>query len=90
MRVSHKNGVVLVLLILAGIVLGGFIGYLCKDISWLTWLNFGTEFGLGTSTGEGAWLLDLGIITLTFGFTIKITIAGIIGVIIGLLVYSRL
>lgn len=90
MRVSHKNGVVLALLIMAGMVLGSFLGYLAKDVSWLSWLNFGTEFGIGTSAGEGAVFFELGIITLTLGFTIKITVAGIIGVIIGLLVYSRL
>ena len=41
-----KNSLVLLLLMLAGVVLGGFIGYLAKDVSWLSWLNYGQTFGI--------------------------------------------
>ncbi len=90
MRVSHKNGVVLVLLIMAGMVLGGFLGYIFKDVSWLQWLNYGIDFGTCQPTGEGVACLDLGIIILWFGISFKVTIASVIGVVIGLFVYSRL
>ena len=73
-----KNTWTCFLLILAGIVLGGFIGSLFPD----TWVNFGQTFGLSSPL-----VLDLGILSLTFGLTIKITIASIIGIIAGIIVY---
>ncbi len=77
-----KNNWTLFILILAGIVLGGFIGTLADGISWLSWLNYGQTFGL-----QNPLILELGILVLTFGLNIKITIAGIIGIIIGIMVY---
>ena len=89
-RVSRKNGVVFTLLMLAGVVIGGFLGYLTRDISWLSWLNYGQEFGLGSPNGSGALQLNIGVIILTFGLSIKISIASIIGVVIAFLIYRRL
>ncbi len=74
----RKNTWACFLLILAGIVLGGFIGSLFPD----SWLNFGQTFGLSSPL-----VLDLGILSVTFGLTIKITIAGMIGIITGIMVY---
>ncbi len=89
-RSSRKNGIVFTLLMLAGVVIGGFLGYLTRDISWLSWLNYGQEFGLGSPDGSGALQLNIGVIIITFGLSIKISIASIIGVIISMLIYSRL
>ena len=72
----------LVILILAGIVIGGFIGELTSGISGLSWLSYGQTFGLSTPL-----VLDLGILVITFGLTIKITIAGILGILIAILIY---
>lgn len=80
-----KNFWILLLLLLSGIVLGGFIGDLSAGISWLSWLNFGETFGLHTPI-----TLDLGILVITFGATIKITMAGIIGVAAALFIYRYL
>lgn len=80
-----KNNWALFLMILAGIVIGGFIGWLTKDIAFLSWLNFGQSFGLAEPV-----VLDLGIVVLTFGLTIKITIGGILGIIIGVVIYRLL
>lgn len=78
---KKKNNWTCLLLILAGIVLGGFIGSLFDT----TWLNYGQTFGLTSPV-----ILDLGILVITFGLTIKITIASIIGVVIGILIYRLL
>ncbi len=77
-----KNNWTLFILILAGIVLGGFLGNLAQSVPWLSWLNYGQAFGL-----ENPLVLDLGILVLTFGLSVRITIAGIIGIIVGILVY---
>ncbi len=79
---SSKNGWTLMLLILAGVVLGGLVGSLVSGVSGLDWLNYGQSFGL-----ENPVVLSLGILVLTFGLTIKITIAGIIGIILAIFIY---
>ncbi|WFR54760.1 DUF4321 domain-containing protein [Anaerocolumna sp. AGMB13025] len=89
-RVSGKNSWALFLLILAGVVVGGFIGYLAKDVSALTWLNYGQEFGIGGTNNSGIIRLNLGIMIISFGLSIKITIAGIIGVILAIIIYRKL
>ena len=80
-----KNNWTLFILILAGIVLGGFLGNMAEGISWLSWLNYGQSFGL-----QNPIVLELGILVLTFGLNIKITIAGIIGIIVGILIYRHI
>jgi len=79
---------VLLLLLLCGVVIGGFLGYLTRDISWLSWLDYGMTFGIGTD--GGSFVLNLGVIVITFGLSIKISIASIIGVVIAFLVYRKL
>ena len=77
----RKNNWACFLLILAGIVIGGFIGNLFPS----TWLNYGKTFGL-----INPFVLDLGIMTITFALTIKITIASILGIVIALIIYRFL
>ena len=79
---GSKNFWVLLLLMLAGIVLGGFIGNATSGIAGLSWLSFGQSFGL-----DSPLVLNFGILVITFGLTIKITMASIIGMVIALLVF---
>jgi len=80
-----KNNWALLLMLLAGVVLGGFIGQLASNVSALSWLNYGQTFGLSSPL-----VLDLGILVLTFGLTIKITIAGILGIVLAIIIYRFL
>ena len=81
----NKNFWILLILLLSGIVLGGFLGSLAEGISWLSWLNFGQSFGL-----DSPLILNLGVLIITFGLTIKITMASIIGVAVALLIFRLL
>lgn len=74
----RKNNWACFLLVLAGIVIGGFIGNLFPS----TWLNYGQSFGLSSPL-----VLDLGILSVTFGLSIKITIASIIGIASAIIIY---
>ncbi len=74
----RKNNWACFLLILAGIVIGGFIGSLFPS----TWLNYGQSFGLSAPL-----VLDLGILSVTFGLSIKITISSIIGIAAAVVIY---
>lgn len=77
----RKNNWACFLLILAGIVIGGFIGSLFPS----TWLNYGQSFGLSQPLS-----LDLGILSVTFALSIKITIASIIGIAVAIVIYRMI
>lgn len=76
-----KNSWACFLLILAGIVIGGFIGNLFPSV----WLNYGQTFGFTSPI-----VLDLGILVLSFSMTIKITVASILGIIVAIVIYRFL
>ena len=78
----NKNFWILLLLLLVGIVLGGFLGSLAEGTAWLSWLNFGQSFGL-----DSPLILNFGVLVITFGLSIKITMASIIGVAVALIIY---
>ena len=84
-KIANKNVWTFLIILLAGLVLGGFVGYLCRDISWLSWLNYGQSFGLSSPV-----VLDLGIIVITFGLVITINIASIIGIILSIIIFKLL
>ncbi len=84
MAVKDRGRWIAILFILAGLVIGGLLGDLAARVDWLWWLSFGNEFGL-----QSPIVLDLGVLTLTFGLMIKINIASIIGVIISLVIYRK-
>ncbi|MCI9221086.1 MAG: DUF4321 domain-containing protein [Lachnospiraceae bacterium] len=74
----RKINWVLLVLILVGFVIGRFIGTYFSG----TFLNYGQSFGMSSPV-----VLDFGFIVLTFGLTINITIASVLGVVIALVVY---
>ena len=78
----YRNFWILLIMLQAGIVLGGFMGQMAEGIPWLGWLNFGQSFGL-----DSPLVINFGILVITFGLTIKITMASIIGVAIALIIY---
>ncbi len=83
--ISGKNNWSLFLLLLAGIVIGGFIGELTSGVSGLSWLSYGQSFGF-----QNPIVLDLGILVITFGLSIKITIASIVGILVAIIIYRLL
>ena len=84
-RAGGKNSWALFLLMLAGIVLGGFIGTLTADMPGFAWLNYGQSFGF-----DNPIVLNHGILVITFALNIKITIASIIGLVISAIIYRFL
>lgn len=83
---KYKNGWMLLLFILIGVVLGGLISEVTANVSGLSWLSYGSTFGI--SSPDNALVLDLGILIITFALQIKITIASIIGVILAIIAYK--
>ena len=72
-----KNSWALLLMMLTGIVIGGLLGQLLPS----SFLNYGQTSPI---------VLDLGILALTFGLTIHITVGSIIGMVIAIILYRFL
>ena len=74
--------IAILLIIVIGVVFGEIITYLTKDIAALNWLNIGYTFGL-----QSPLVLDLSVLSLTFGFAIHINLAVLLGILISSLFY---
>jgi hypothetical protein len=79
---SDKSFWILLIFILSGLVIGGLLGEIAGQVDWLWWLSFGQEFGL-----ENPVVLNLSVLTLTFGLMFKINMASIIGMVIAIFIY---
>ncbi|MCD7742047.1 MAG: DUF4321 domain-containing protein [Ruminococcus sp.] len=70
--------------VLASIVLGAFIAYLCEGgpsfISWLAW---------GKSLGINDISVDLYVISLSFSLNVSFTVSQLITIPAGLIVYAK-
>ena len=82
---KYKNGWLLLLFIMIGIVIGGLISEVTAGVSRLSWLSYGNTFGINSNGNP--LVLDLGILVITFALQIKITVASIIGVIAAIVIY---
>lgn len=82
---NGKNGWVLLVFILAGLVVGGFLADIFSKVPYMAWLNYGSEIGLKTPV-----TLDLALLKVQLGFTINFTIGGIIGMIAAIFIFKRL
>lgn len=85
MATKDKNAWILLIFILSGLVIGGLLGELANQVSWLRWMAFGQQFGL-----ESPIVLNLGVLTLTFALMVKINIASIIGLAIAIFIYRKM
>lgn len=76
-----KDKWMLIILLVIGSIFGTLIGELLKD--FLPFLYYGEIIGLSPTN------IDLAVLTITFGMTLKLNIATIVGFFIALFLYSR-
>lgn len=81
----RRDRLTLVILLLAGLVIGGFIGEWLGTNPTFAFLNYRKDFRL-----TQPMVLDLNVLQLTFGFTVKFNLASIIGIILAFIIYRRL
>ena len=62
-----------ILLLCASVVVGSLIASLCADVPYLAWLSYGLNFGTSTPLD-----LNLGVLRLTLGANIDITVSSVI------------
>ena len=68
-----KRTLILLLFVCAGIVFGSLLGNITSGVNGLSWLAYGMNFGL-----TSPFVLDLGVLTLTFGLAFRLNVAVII------------
>lgn len=77
---KHKSIFVFLILVLAGMLLGSFIGELLKDSVDL--------FAYSKSIGFSPFTVDLSFLKLTLGFFVHMNLASVIGFIVAVIIYK--
>ena len=78
-----KKTLAFIFFLLAGILLGALIAYVCEGKSYVGWLAWGKELGVESFN------LNLYVIRFTFGLMLNVTISQIITIPIALIVYAK-
>lgn len=80
-----KKTLYIILLICIGVVVGMLVAQVTDTVPWLSWLSFGREFGL-----TSPFVLNLGVIVLTFAISLHLNISTIIFVVLSLFIGSKI
>ena len=83
---KKPNSLAGVLVFLSGIVLGSFVTELTRDFEPLSWLSYGCTFGVGT---QNPVVLDLSVVSLTFGLSFHLSIAILLGLCLSFYVWRK-
>ncbi|MCR5480827.1 MAG: DUF4321 domain-containing protein [Ruminococcus sp.] len=80
---NFKRTFAFIFFMLAGIVLGAFLAYICDGKSYVGWLAWGKNLGFENVS------VDLYVIKLSFGLMIRATISQIFTIAAALIVFSK-
>ncbi|MEG0570713.1 MAG: DUF4321 domain-containing protein [Oscillospiraceae bacterium] len=81
-----KKTFIFILFFLTGITLGTLLSEVTKNISFLSWLNFGQQIGIGIPNPIS---VDLSVIKFSFGFAFDINIIKMACIILSLWLYKK-
>ena len=85
MKNSENRTGLLIFIILIGAILGKFVGdILSSNIKVLSFLK--TSYPIGTSA---PFIIDLKVLSITFGLNFNISIMSIIGIIIAIILFRK-
>jgi len=73
------------LFICVGVVLGSLVTELCAGVDALSFLSYGIDFGMAAPA-----VLNLQVLTLTFGLTLRLNIAVILFVTLAVVIGNRI
>lgn len=81
-----KKGIVFSLFLFMGIFLGSILTEIAQNVSFLSFLTWGKTIGIGVPNPV---VIDLAVVTLSFGFSLQMNLAILICVIGSLIFYSK-
>ena len=84
---NRRNVSVLVVLLMAGALIGGILGEVLSQNAYLSWLNLGGNKDLFAFNLHPA--INLRVLRFGFDIAFRISIGSILGMILGFLVYLR-
>lgn len=76
---------ILLLCILSGLTVGYFVGNLCDHIYFLKWMSYTGTFGL-----DQPIQMNLGVLWFSIQVKFNITLAAVIGMLLGILLYKKI
>ncbi len=80
---NFKKTFAFIFFVLAGIVLGAFIAYLCSGKAYVGWLAWGKELGIQNAA------IDLYVIRFNVGLMFNATISQLITIPLALIIYAK-
>lgn len=84
---KFKNPLLFIFCIIAGYVIGIAVSQATQGVWFLHWLSLGTSIGI--NAGKPAYI-DLAFIQIAFGFSMKLNVAEIICMVVGVLAGRKL
>jgi hypothetical protein len=85
-RSSSHNILLLIVLILAGVVIGALVASATKNIPFLSWLAYSKTLGLAV---DKPVLLNLSVLKIAFGMELNVSVAQLTCVALALLLYRK-
>jgi hypothetical protein len=84
---KSKNIILLLILIIAGILIGGLLANVTKNVGYLSWLGYSKSFGLDVAKPA---LINLSVIKLAIGFELSLSLAQVICLLAAVLLYRKI
>ncbi len=81
--------VVLLVIIILGALIGSVLGEVIATLAPGGWLEKIFSKGINPGLTPPA-VLDLKVLTLTVGFTVKVTLSSLLGIVLALLIYRKI
>ncbi len=81
--------VVVLVIIILGALIGSVLGEVIAILAPGGWLEMIFSKGINPGLTPPA-VLDLKVLTLTFGFTVKVTLSSLLGIVLALLIYRKI
>ncbi len=78
-----KKTFAFIFFMLAAIVLGALLAYVCKNVSFLSWMAWGKSLGINDVS------VDLYVISFSLSLNVNFTISQLITIPAGLIIYNK-